>query len=116
VTSLRTDIVTEGKIKEILSDLAPDKINASIRTIELLIEMVTDPKQQMTLRSYAGSFLLEKFETNNQRIIVGQDKKIAIVYIDPLKSNPQLDANNTGLQTNLNTLISEKPKILDTIR
>ncbi len=106
----------EQQIKDALSDLAPNRIDASLRTTERLIDMVRDPKYKSLLQSYAGSLMLERFETNNQRIVVLGNKNIAISAIDPSKQNATLDINNTTLQANINTYIAEKPSALDTIR
>lgn len=106
----------EQQIKEALSDLAPDKIDASLRTTERLIDMVRDPKYKSLLQSYAGSLMLEKFEANNQRIVILGNKNIAISPIDPSKQDVVLDRNNTTLQGNINSYIREKPSVLDTIR
>ncbi len=107
VSALHSDIVTEKKIKEILSDLSPDKIDASLKTVESLIDFIIDPKYKMILRSFAGSLMLEKFEANNQRVIVREDKTIEIAYIDSSKQSTLLDQNNTILQTKINARIKE---------
>lgn len=116
VSALHSDIVTEKKIKEILSDLSPDKIDASLKTVESLIDFIIDPKYKMILRSFAGSLMLEKFEANNQRVIVREDKTIEIAYIDSSKQSTLLDQNNTILQTKINARIKENSWVIDTIR
>ncbi len=72
-----------------------------------LIDFIIDPKYKMILRSFAGSLMLEKFEANNQRVIVREDKTIEIAYIDSSKQSTLLDQNNTILQTKINARIKE---------
>lgn len=118
VNKLKTDIDAEKrKIKEALSDLAPEKIITSAKIIEKLIDFVSDSAQKQILRSYAGSIILETLEKHNERIIINADKIITIDYINPISpANTELDANKIALEKSLNETIQKTSSLLDTIR
>lgn len=105
------------KIKEALSDLAPEKITSSAQTVEKLIGFVDNPSYKMILRSYAGALMLETLEKHNERIVVNADKTIKIEYINiPASQNQDLDANKNDLERSLNDTLSKTPTLLDTIQ